>query len=82
MMEIMGDARVPHDEHKFVKGLSGRDVTILRKWGSWQDWLHDTALVTGRDRRYVLVALTHHARGDDYLVDLAAAVDDHLSSAR
>jgi beta-lactamase class A len=67
---------IPHDDHKFVRALAGRDVVILRKWGSWQDYLHDTALIEGPDRKYVLVALTRHAAGDTYLEDLARAVDD------
>jgi len=48
--------------------------------GSWEDWLHDTAIITGPDRKYILIGLTHHPRGDDYLVDLAAALDDLMSS--
>ena len=82
MRGIFASPDIPHDDIKFVKGLAGRDVEILRKWGSWQDWLHDTAAVTGTDRRYVLVALTHHPQGDAYLVDLAAAVDDAMSRPR
>ena len=65
-----------------MRGLAGRDVEIRRKWGSWEDWLHDTAVVTGPDRRYVLVALTHHPQGDAYLVDLAVAVDDSMRAPR
>jgi beta-lactamase class A len=76
MKEIFASPDIPHDEIKFVKGLAGHDVQILRKWGSWQDWLHDSAIVTGPNRHYVLVALTHHPKGDEYLADLAAAVDD------
>ena len=53
-----------------------RNLHILRKWGSYEDWLHDTADITGPDRHYVLVALTKHPKGDEYLVDLAQAVDD------
>jgi hypothetical protein len=51
-------------------------VQLLRKWGSWEDWLHDSAIITGPGRHYILVALTHHPKGDDYQVDLARAVDD------
>ena len=51
-------------------------VQILRKWGSWENWLHDTAVITGLGRHYILVALTHHPQGDAYLTDLARAVDD------
>jgi beta-lactamase class A len=76
MREVFASPDVPHDEIKFVKALAGRDVQLLRKWGSWEDWLHDTAIVTGRGRHYILVALTRHPRGDDYLVGLAQAVDD------
>jgi beta-lactamase class A len=79
MREIFATPSIPHDDHKFVKGLSGRDVEILRKWGSWQDYLHDSALITGPNRRYVLVALTRHAQGDAYLEELARAVDGWMS---
>jgi beta-lactamase class A len=79
MREIFESPEIPHDQIKFVKGLAGRDVQIIRKWGSWEDWLHDTAVVKGSGRHYVLVALTHHAKGDEYLEDLARAVDDFLA---
>lgn len=76
MREIFASPQIPHDDIKFVKGLSGRNVVILRKSGSWENWLHDTAIVTGPGRHYILVALTNHPRGDDYLEALAGAVDD------
>ena len=76
MRAIFASPDIPHDNIKFVKGLEGRDVEILRKWGSWQDGLHDTAVIQGARRHYILVAMTHHPRGDDYLIDLARAVDD------
>lgn len=78
MLDIFAAPDIPADHIKFVKGLAGRDVQIIRKWGSWQDWLHDTAVVTGPGRKYILAALTHHPRGDDFLADLAAAVDDMM----
>jgi beta-lactamase class A len=76
MMEIFESPDIPHDDVKFVKGLSGRDVRIVRKLGSWQEWQHDTALVTAAGRSYILVAMTRHVRGDDYLEALAPAIDD------
>lgn len=76
MREIFASPAIPHDEVKFVKALAGRNVEILRKWGSWQDWLHDSAVITGPNRHYILVGLTHHPKGDEYLVDLARAIDD------
>lgn len=82
MRAIFASPDIPADDIKFVRGLSGRKVQILRKWGSWQDWLHDTAVIRGEGRHYVLVALTHHPSGDDYLVDLARAVDDRMTASR
>ena len=40
-----------------------------------ESWLDDTAVVTGPGRHQVVVALTHHPKGDEYLVDFARAVD-------
>lgn len=82
MREIFGSPDIPHDDIKFVKGLAGRDVQIIRKWGSWQDWLHDTAVVSGPGRHYILVAMTKHPKGDEYLADLAPAIDDVMKSSK
>lgn len=79
MRDIFASPEIPHDDIKFVKALAGRDVEIVRKWGSWQEWLHDSAVVTGPNRHYVIVGLTHHAKGDEYLVDFARGVDDLLA---
>jgi len=84
MKDIFASPDVPHDDIKFVKALKDRSggVNILRKWGTWQDWRHDTALVTDAagDRHYILVALTKHPKGDIYLVELARRVDDLLTN--
>lgn len=82
MREIFASPDIPHDDIKFVKGLAGRDVQIIRKWGSWEDWLHDSAVISGGGRFYILVALTKHPQGDEYLVDLAKSVDDLLAAER
>jgi len=76
MREIFASPEIPHLDDKFVKGLAGRDLQILRKSGWWEDWHHDTAIVTGPNRHYILVALTHHPNGDVYLENFARAVDD------
>jgi beta-lactamase class A len=81
MLEILASPDLPHDNIKFVKGLEGRKIEILRKWGSWEDWLHDSAIIIGPERRYILVGLTHHPKGDDYLVHLAAEIDDLMIAA-
>jgi beta-lactamase class A len=80
MREIFASPDIPHEPIKFVKGLSGRNVTILRKSGTWENWLHDSAIIEGPHRKYILVALTHHARGDEYLEQLAREVDDLMST--
>ena len=80
MREIFASPDIPHDDIKFVKALSGRNVQIIRKWGTWENWHHDTADITGPGRHYVLVALTNHPQGDEYLVDLGRAVDDMMST--
>jgi len=81
MREIFESPDIPHDRIKFVEALSDRNVQIIRKWGSWEDWRHDAAVITGSQRHYILVALTHHPKGDEYLVDLAKAVDDLMAGA-
>jgi beta-lactamase class A len=82
MRAIFLSPGIPHDDHKFVHALASRGLTILRKWGTYQDWLHDSAIIEGPGRRYVLVALTHHPKGDAYLEDLAREVDDEMGHAR
>lgn len=76
MKEIFATPSIPHDDIKFVKALKERRVTILRKWGEWENWQHDTAIIEGPSRKYILVGITNHPRGDDYLIGLAQQVDD------
>ncbi len=76
MREIFASPNLAHRDDKFVRGLAGRDRQILRKAGWWENWFHDSAIVRGPDRHYLVAALTHHAKGDEYLVEFAAAVDD------
>ena len=79
MKEIFASPDIGHVRDKFVLGLAGRDREILRKAGWWEDWRHDSALIRGGGRHYVLVALTRHPQGEDYLVALAPAIDDLLA---
>lgn len=78
MREIFASPDIPHKDDKFVAGLAGRGLEIRRKAGWWEDWWHDSAVVTGPGRHYLIVALTHHAKGEEYLKAFAAAVDDAL----
>jgi beta-lactamase class A len=82
MREIFESPDIPADENKFVKGLAGRGLDIIRKSGTWEDWLHDTADVTGPGRHYILVALTRNPKGDDYLEQLAPEVDKIMQPGR
>lgn len=79
MREIFASPDITHEDNKFVKGLQDRDVEVLRKSGSWEEWLHDLAIVKGGGRHYILAALTKHPAGDEYLTDLAEAIDTELS---
>ncbi|MES2709702.1 MAG: serine hydrolase [Verrucomicrobiota bacterium] len=80
MRRIFDSPELPHDNIKFVKALSGnQDLHIRRKWGTWEDWRHDAAAVSGPGRNYLIVGLTHHPRGDEYLEKFAAAADAHLA---
>jgi beta-lactamase class A len=80
MRAIFASPGIPHDEIKFVKGLAGRNLEIIRKWGSWETWLHDCAVVKGAGKHYILAALTRHENGDNYLEEFAAAVDHMLAA--
>lgn len=82
MREIFVSPDIAHREDKFVKGLAGRDVQMLRKAGWWESWFHDTAMVSGAGRHYLMVAMTHHPKGDAYLEEFARAVDDLLTERR
>lgn len=82
MRRIFDSPELPHDNIKFVKALSANsDLHLRRKWGTWEDWMHDAAAVSGPGRHYLLTAVTHHPRGDEYLEKFAAAVDAHLAPA-
>jgi beta-lactamase class A len=80
MLEIFASPEVAPLNDRFVKGLNGRDLEVLRKSGWWEDWFHDTATVRGKERHYIMVALTHHPNGDEYLERFAREVDDLMGN--
>ena len=80
MREIFASPDIAPLNDKFVKGLAGRDVQLLRKSGWWENWFHDTALVTGGGRHYIVVAMTNHPKGEAYLEEFARAVDDVMKA--
>jgi beta-lactamase class A len=76
MREIFASPDIAHRDDKFVKGLAGRNAQVLRKAGWWENWFLDTAIVTGAGRHYLIVAMTHHPKGDAYLEEFARGVDE------
>lgn len=78
MIEIFRSPDIRHEKNKFVEGLEGFPVEVLRKSGSWEDWLHDLAIVKGDRQHYILTGLTRHPQGDEFLSDFARAVHEEL----
>jgi beta-lactamase class A len=76
MREIFDSPDIPHTDNKFVAVLAGRDVHILRKSGTWDVWHGDVAVIEGEGRRYILAALVHHPKGEEYCIELARRIDD------
>lgn len=67
----------PAIRHKFVKGLRRRfpEAEIYRKSGTWRDYHADSAIVQHDGKHYIVVALSHDARGGEWLERLVLAVD-------
>ena len=66
-----------HDDN-FVAGLRGRNVRMIRKNGLWEDWHLDAARVERGDDLYLIVGMARHRRGNEYLRQLAAEVDEQI----
>ncbi len=75
MAEIFAAPGLDFHHSNFVRGLKGRDVTLIRKSGLWESWHLDTARVEHGDRVYLIAGITEHEKGSAYLADLAAEVD-------
>jgi beta-lactamase class A len=83
MVEVFESPDIEHLQDKFVKGLSGREgLKILRKSGTWETWFHDTAVITGPGRQYILVGMTNHPKGEEYLQALAPRIDDLMQKPK
>lgn len=68
----------PAISHKFVKGLSGRNVQIYRKSGTWHQWHSDSAIVETPRGKFILVALAEDSRGGRWLESLARTLHDAM----
>ena len=78
MRRIFAAPLVDFHNSNFVAGLNGRDLTVIRKSGLWEDWRLDTARVQHGDRTYLLCGMVRHAKGGEYLSSLARGVDEIL----
>lgn len=79
--ELFSAPDVQFHNDRFVLGLNGRDVRMIRKSGEWENWHLDTASVRAADRTYVICGATHHERGREYLAQMATRVDQMLSGS-
>jgi beta-lactamase class A len=68
----------PAINHKFVKGLRGRDVTLFRKSGSWERWHADSAIVESPRGTYILVALAEDPAGGEWMARIARTLHDAI----
>lgn len=68
----------PAINHKFVKGLNGRNVEIYRKSGTWQHWHADSALIESPRGSFILVGLAANANGGEWLTRIARTLHDAL----
>jgi len=81
MRGIFASPDIPAHPGQIRAGAGRPRRADLAQAGWWEDWFLDTAVVTGGGRHYLMVAMTHHPKGDAYLVEFAAAVDDLLTKA-
>src|SRR5256885_14075985 len=58
------------------------ELRIIRKSGTWEDWLHDTAEVAGPHRRCILVALTKDPQGDEHFEGVARGDEELIANLR
>ena len=69
----------PAINHKFVKGLRGRDdVEIHRKSGTWRSYHADSGVIThpGVGLSYIIVAINDDAAAGQLMVGDIRVIDD------
>ncbi len=74
MGEMFGKPKL---QHKFVKGLKGRDVEIYRKSGTWRNYHADSGVIVQPDgSTYIIVAIGQGTDHGKQIADLIRTVDD------
>ena len=71
----------PAINHKFVKGLDGREnVEIYRKSGTWRDYHADSGVVVHDDFTYIVVYIEHHPEAGHKAIRGIRIVDDVMKA--
>ncbi len=74
LKEIFGN---PAIQHKFVKGLEGREgVRIFRKSGTWRGYHSDSGLIVRDNLGYIVVYIDQHPEAARRLVEGIRTIDD------
>ena len=73
----------PGINHKFVKGLEGRDVEIYRKSGTWQDFHSDSGIFARDQVTYIAVSIRQNlpAAGSNLVTNIRIIDDLMLERA-
>ncbi len=67
----------PAINHKFVKGLHGREgVRLFRKSGTWREYHADSGLVVRDELAYIVVFIDHHIAADQEVEEGIRIIDD------
>ncbi len=80
MLEFLKD---PALHHKFVNTLKriAPEASIYRKSGSWKQFHADSALVWGKDRKYIIVALVEDTSGESIIRNLVVPLEKILEKS-
>jgi beta-lactamase class A len=80
MKSILADPGIPH---KFVRGLAQTrpQARIFRKSGSWAHSHSDSAIIESGGHRFIVVALTEHPKGIQWLEEMIAPLHDLIAPA-
>jgi beta-lactamase class A len=76
LQEALSDPKV---NHKFVKGLEGRnDVKIFRKSGTWRTTHADSGIIARQNQTYIAVVLADDVDAERRLRQMIVAIDDMM----
>jgi len=79
------EATLKHDSGAVIAGTGDKRevrIRIQEVLNSYHFYDADHGGGIWIGKHYILVALTHHPKGDEYLVDFAKSVDDLMAGPR